>query len=128
MTVRGAGIAAAAGMACLAASVLLVLSIRPSAAPSSVAAGAAREYPHSFRLLIGDCLWRPPSPAAAVGAVLYFFGVGASTGGEEFVYNFHVALAGQYRAAGFSDEQAVSEVRAFDQCVASYVPEGRERW
>jgi hypothetical protein len=121
---------AAAVAACAAVSAAAAISNRPLAAPSNGVAGRpdARALPHSFRLLIGDCIWRPPSPTAAVGAVRYFFGMGATMGGgEEFVRNFHVALKGQYLAAGLSDEEAGREVLAFDQCVASYVPDDGQR-
>jgi hypothetical protein len=124
MTMRHAAIAASLA-ACAAVSVAVAISMRPLAAPSYDAADRpdARALPHSFRLLIGDCIWRPPSATAAIGAVRYFFGIGASVSGEEFVHDFHVALQGQYLAAGLSDEEAGREVLAFDQCVASYVPD-----
>jgi hypothetical protein len=83
----------------------------------------ARGRDHSFGLLIGECIWKPPSPAAAIAAVLYFFGIGATASGEEFVHDFHVALNGQYRAAGYTEELASQEVLAFDECVASYTPD-----
>ena len=57
---------------------------------------------------------------AAIEAVLYFFGVGANTGGEEFVHEFRVMLKGQYVASGLTEELASQEVLAFDRCVASY--------
>ena len=128
MTIRRAAIAAAVA-ACAAVSAAVAISMPPLAAPSRDAAGHPdlRALPHSFRLLIGDCIWRPPSPQAAVGAVLYFFGIGASASGEEFVHDFHATLKGQYLAAGFSEEEAGREVLAFDRCVASYVPDDEGR-
>jgi hypothetical protein len=101
--------------------------LSPLAAPSQDASrGVARNRDRSFGLLIGGCIWKPPSPAAAVSAVLYFFGVGANTSGEDFVHDFHVLLKDQYLAAGLTEELASKEVLAFDQCVASYTPENTE--
>ena len=104
----------------LVAAALSLLSFADLAEPSQAAAANA---PHGFALVIGDCIWQPPSPAAAVAAVLYFFGVGATTGGEAYVHDFHLMLADQYVAAGQTEKQATEEVAKFDGCVASYVPE-----
>jgi hypothetical protein len=124
---KRARIAAVGTKALVAACGVAAFLLPPLAASQDGGRVDARSRDHGFGLLIGGCIWKPPSPAAAIEAVLYFFGIGVGTSGEAFVHDFHVLLKGQYLAAGFTEERASREVLAFDQCVASYVPEDQKK-
>jgi hypothetical protein len=72
---------------------------------------------NSFGLILGKCVWLPPSPKAALLMVAYFFG--AVPGMPASVYETQIRA--QYLAAGKTAAQADRAMSWLRGCVASYV-------
>lgn len=74
-------------------------------------------YPYTFGLLLGKCLWHPPSGKAAVLAILWLFGQADPDVARE-------AMVQQYVSSGFDQSKAKDRVTALEACFV--VPEEKK--
>lgn len=74
------------------------------------------ELPKSFAMDFSGCLWTPPSPAAALATLSYFYGIKIGITPEEY----EEAILNQLESAGRTPRQAVAEMKWLDGCFADY--------
>ena len=73
---------------------------------------------NSFALIIGKCVWIPPSPKAALAVMLYFFGAGDP---GTLPATYEAVIEQQLVSAGAAAAQAHKEMLWLDECFGSYV-------
>jgi hypothetical protein len=100
---------------------ILLLNVNPipifaPTEPGSVSSTIAGNL-NSFAIIVGKCVWVPPSAKAAALFVAYFFGTVPGLLSEVYEHD----LAQQFVAAGMTAEGAGGELRWLNDCIGTYV-------
>ena len=72
---------------------------------------------NSFAIIVGKCVWVPPSAKAAVIFVTYFFGALPSITADIYEYN----LTQRFISAGMTTQEVEAELKRLNDCIGTYV-------
>lgn len=79
---------------------------------------------NSFALIVGKCVWIPPSGKAALAFIMYLWG---ASGPGVTVQDYEALIIEQMVIAGETKDQAQDDMQWLNHCAASYVVPDKDK-